>query len=161
MRKTTIFLAAQLLVACHDDQSGGKSSKSAEEARIEREVTQRVAVVEKDLKVRQHTLHTIRVVGFILLAGGALGGLIWLQSHHRSFNSAQGMDLADRRPEWSDHYGISSSRVLELPPPGQSSTSPPRVTPDERFETTQPRRRRRRRHRNPRNHDYHETPNHS
>jgi len=162
MRKTTILLTALLLVACNDDKATGKSSKSAEEARIQREIAQRVAVAEFDLKAKQNRLRTIRVVGFILLAGGALGGLVWLQ-HHRSYNPAQGIDLAGRRPEWSDHYGISSSRVLELPPPGPAGpllASSPRVMPDERFDNNEPRRRRRRRNRghnpNHRNHN-HET----
>ena len=173
MRKTPILLVVFLLAACHDDRSGGgggKSSRAAEEARIEREVTQRVAVVEKDLKVRQNTLHTIRVIGFILLAGGALGGLIRLQ-RHRPFSPAQGAEPAVRRPEWRDHYPVPPTRVLELPPPGPAApsfASSPRVPPDARIEPdTEPRRRRssrrrRRRNRNRnRNHDYHETPYHS
>ena len=167
MRKTTILLTALLLVACNDDKATGKSSKSAEEARIQREIAQRVAVAEFDLKAKQNRLHTIRVVGFILLAGGALGGLVWLQ-HHRSYNPAQGPDLAGRRPAWTDHYGISTSRILELPPPGPAgpslASSALRVTPDERFDNNEPRRRRRRRRNrghNPNHRDHHETPSNS
>ena len=163
--KRVLLTAMFLLTGCHDGGSGGKLSKSAEE-RIEREVATRVAVAEFDLKAKQNRLKTIRVIGFILLAGGALGGLIWLQ-RHRSYNPAQGIDLAGRRPEWTDHYAIASSRVLELPPPGPAvpllASSALRVPPDERFENSEPRRRRRRRGRrrgnrnnNHRNHN-HET----
>ncbi len=45
----------------------------AEQARIEKEVAAQVAVAKEDMKIQKSRLKTIRVVGFILLAGGALG----------------------------------------------------------------------------------------
>lgn len=43
----------------------------AEQARIEKEVAAQVAVAKEDMKIQKSRLKTIRVVGFILLAGGA------------------------------------------------------------------------------------------
>jgi hypothetical protein len=126
MYHKTILLAVLLMLGgCRDDQS---ANKSAVEARIEREISQRVAIVEKDLKVRQTTLHTIRIVGFALLAAGAVGGLIWLQ-RHRPFTPSQERPL--QLPRWQDHYTVPSTRVLELPPatppaPGIATTTPQR-----------------------------------
>ena len=120
--KTLLLLLAALLVlgGCRDEPSdsdqSSKASKAAQAARIEKEVVKRVALVEKDLRVRQTRMHTIRLVGFIMLAGGAVAGLVWLQSR-RSFNLMQDPQSSVRRPEWNDHYPVASARILELPPP--------------------------------------------
>ena len=115
-----MLLAVLLMLGgCREDPSdpgqSSKSSQAAEAARIEKEVVQRVAVVEQDLKVRQTRLHTYRTLGFIVLAGGAVGGLIWLQ-RHRSFNPAQSHEHPLQLTRWRDHYSVPSTRVLELPP---------------------------------------------
>ena len=115
MRHRTLLVAATLLLAgCRDDTAS--SSKSAEAARIEKEVKRRVEVVERDLKVRQTRLHTIRVTGFILLAGGSLALLVWLQ-HRRGI---QPLHLPENLPpvtRWRDHYPVPPARVMDPPPP--------------------------------------------
>lgn len=146
MYRRTMLLASLLAVllmpgGCRDDPSdpgqSSKSSQAAEAARIEKEVVQRVAVVEQDLKVRQTRLHTYRTLGFIVLAGGAVGGLIWLQ-RHRSSNPAQSQERPLQLTRWWDHYTVPSTRVLELPP-----AAPTIAPPIARIETHAPPGRRR------------------
>jgi len=139
-RRTMLLASLLMLGGCREDPPANKSSKSsqaAEAARIEKEVVQRVAVVEQDLKVRQTRLHTYRTLGFIVLAGGAVGGLIWLQ-RHRSSNPAQSHERPLQLTRWWDHYTVPSTRVLELPP-----AAPTIAPPAARIETPAPSRRRR------------------
>ena len=70
MRPVIAILIAVLLSGCHKDQPGGKAPKSVEEQRIEKEVVRRVEMAGTAAKARQSTLHTVRMVGFLLLAGG-------------------------------------------------------------------------------------------
>ncbi len=60
-----------MLAACQEDQ------KSAEEARIEREVARRIAAERRQSEIRAERLRTLRIVGFLVLSGGALGTIIW------------------------------------------------------------------------------------
>ncbi len=140
-RRTMLLAVLLMLGGCREDPpdpgQSSKSSQAAEAARIEKEVVQRVAVVEQDLKVRQTRLHTYRTLGFIVLAGGAVGGLIWLQ-HHRSSNPAQSHERPLQLTRWWDHYTVPSTRVLELPP-----AAPTIAPPIARIETHAPPRRRR------------------
>ena len=139
-----MMLAALLLLSgCPQEEA--KPSR-AEEARIEKEVAVRVAVAKEELKIQKSRLKTIRVVGFILLAGGALGGLIWLQRNH-AYTPPQPHERTLQMPSWRDYWALPSTRVLELPRPV------PRAPLDARVEgePTPPRRRasrRRHRHRN-------------
>ena len=117
---SVLLMALILLVGCHEDSSGSKSSKSAEATRIEKEVAARVIkeveVIEKNLKAKQTLLHTFRILGFIALTGGAAGGLIWLQRNRR-YNPMQNQERNLQMPRWRDHYTVRTNRVLELPPP--------------------------------------------
>ena len=75
MTRTAILLAAALatlfaLTACPDG--------SGESARIEREVARRVEAERKAMNETADRLHTLRVVGFVILTVAAVGGLIWL-----------------------------------------------------------------------------------
>jgi len=154
MRNRILLLAALLMLGgCDDDSRTHKSSKSAEEARIEKEVVLRVAVVEQNLHVQQARMHTYRTLGFIVLAGGAIGGLIWLQ-RHRPFNPAQPRDRRLQMPEWRDHYGVPDTRILDMPSP---------ASPSARIENTaMPQRHRASRHSNSNRNNHHpdETPSH-
>ncbi len=164
-RKLILLAAVLLLCGCPEEEAGSKSSKSskAEAARIEKEVQQRVAVVEKDLKVRQQQLRTIRVVSFVLLAGGAVGGLVWLQ-RYRSYSPPQPEERHLQMPGWRDHYTVPTSRVLELPSPARPAPTlhappAPQAARSESDNLSRRRRasRHRRRNRN-RNQNYDETP---
>jgi hypothetical protein len=108
MRNATILIVALLMVGgCRDGQP---ADKSAEEARIETEVARRTKAVETELKIRQHRLHTIRVVGFILLAGGAVAGLLWVrQSRFPNLPSTHARPVL-----WSDHHPPGEGRVIDL-----------------------------------------------
>jgi len=134
MHRAIIFLIAVfLLVTCQSDQ---RSARAAEEARIEKEVTRRVKVevaqkvdaLEQKYSVRQAELRTIRAVGFILLAGGSLGSLIWLQRNH-AYVPPQPGERNLQMPTWLDHFRLPSTRVLDLQPqqpqPSIISPAPP------------------------------------
>ena len=173
MQWAVVFvIAVFLLITCQDDK---RSTRAAQEARIEREVKQRVerevaaktAAIEEKYGVRKAQLRTIRVVGFILLAGGALGGLIRLQRHRPAIPLQSG-ERQLRTPAWRDHHPVPTTRVLDLQPgPSPASIIPPATpAPPEAWmdDNTPPRRRaRRRRHRNRnpnRNQDHDATPRH-
>src|SRR6478609_7535357 len=79
MQKPILLATLLLLAGCHDDTPSTKSSKSAETARIEKEVAKRVEAAKLESTVRTSRLHTVRVVGFTVLAGGAVAGLLWVR----------------------------------------------------------------------------------
>ena len=115
-----LILALLVLGGCRDDRSAKGSSKASEAARIEHEVERRVGIIERELKLRQARLHTIRVAGFILLSGGAVALLVWC---HRS----RGLSPF-RTPErllpvarWLDHYPVAGNRIIDPPPPVQNA----------------------------------------
>ena len=121
-----LFAALLLASACHDDQPVGKS---LEAMRIEREVARRVAIAEKDIKARQARLHTIRVVGFVLLAGGAVAGLLWV----RQSRFPNIPPIVSRPAQWIDHHPPGEGRVLDLAaghPPIPSVRGPLSQPPD-------------------------------
>ena len=80
MRYPILLAILLLLAGCHEDPS--TSTKSAEEARIQKEVARRVEAARLEATVRTNRLQTIRMVGFIVLAGGAVGGLLWVRQRH-------------------------------------------------------------------------------
>jgi hypothetical protein len=110
-----ILLAALLLVAgCDDDKSASKS-KTAEAARIEREVKRRVDAAGIETAAAENRLRTIRVIGFIVLAGGAAAALLKLR--HPAFSYSPERPLGTPLPR--------TSRVIDFPqtPPGPNPTS--------------------------------------
>ena len=114
MSNRILLLAALLMLgACREDQSANQSARSAEEARIQKEVARRVEVVENDLKTRQVRLHTIRLLGFILLAGGAVAGLLWVRQARFPNTPVRPATRHPVLPEWSDHYQPGSGRVID------------------------------------------------
>lgn len=131
MRFPVILMILLLLTGCNDD-SPTQSSKAAEAARIEKEVARRVEAARYESIVRNSRLRTIRVVGFIVLAGGAVTGLIWLKNRrfpeHPALHSRHpGMQSP---PLWNDHYPSGNGRVIDFPPgpanprPGQTPHPP-------------------------------------
>lgn len=116
MRYLSSLIAALLFMnSCRDDPP---SSKATEAARIETEVVRRVKIVENDLQIRQHRLRTIRIVGFVLLLGGAVCGLIWVQRPRLMFNPSS----LPRTTNWTDHHPPREGRVIDLTA-GNPSTS--------------------------------------
>jgi hypothetical protein len=108
MRYSPLLIAALFLMSsCRDDPP---SNKATEEARIQTEVARRVKVVESDLKIRQHRLRTIRIVGFVVLLGGAVTGLVWVRRPRLTFNPSS----LPRPKNWTDHHPPGEGRVIDL-----------------------------------------------
>ncbi len=83
-----LLLALLWLPSCN-----GGGGISREEARIQREVNQRVETIRSEMKVSETRWKTARVVAFCLLAGGAL---IWL------FNGGGGASIGESYPKLAD-----------------------------------------------------------
>ena len=132
MRSPILLTILLLLAGCHEDLS--TSSKSAEEARIQKEVARRVDAARLEATVRTKRLQTIRMVGFIVLAGGAVGGLLWVRQRRMPASLSQ---VSRTSPAlWNDHYPSPTGRVIDFPavptPPRQSnppSPPPPKTRP--------------------------------
>ena len=151
MCNRTLLLAALLMLGSCDGPSAksSKPSKSAEAVRIEKEVAKRVEVVKIEVKARESRLHTIRVVGFIVLASGAVTALVWV-SQTRLPPLPGSTDLARPRPirpiQWNDHMPPRPGRVIDL----GSDTRPGAVSPPVRRSNRHPKSRHRHRHETPR-----------
>ena len=121
MRPIIALIIAVLLSGCQKDQSGGNSTQSAEEQRIEKEVVRRVEIAGTVAKARQATLHTIRLVGFLLLAGGAVAALLWIRqprSAMRDFGTPSPRPLP-----WADHDPPKTGRVIDFDPAARSASN--------------------------------------
>ena len=125
MRPIIAMLIAVMLAGCHNDQSAGKSAKSAEEQRIEKEVVRRVELAGTAAKARQSTLHTVRLVGFLLLAGGSVAALVWLRQP-RSRMPDPGTRTF-HPPQWQDHHPPRTGRVIDFGPAGTPASRPHRT----------------------------------
>jgi hypothetical protein len=126
MRIIILFLMLLTLAGCKDDKPASRSKKSADAARIEKEVTRRVEAAKLDASVRKSRLQTIRLISFVVLAGGAVGGLIWL----RQSRSSQGALLPQNHPPlWTDHYPTHPGRVIDFP---DTPANPPQRHPPHR-----------------------------
>ena len=64
-----MLLPLMWLASCNEERP------STEDARIQREVDQRVETIRTEMKVSEDRWHTARIISFCLLAGGSL---IWL-----------------------------------------------------------------------------------
>lgn len=118
-----LLIALLTLTGCRDEEAAARAAKAAEEARIAREVARRVDLEHQVSVDRKPLLHTIRVVGFVVLAGGAVSGLVWLRqprgSIHAGSNTSNYQTLP---PQANDHYPVNPGRVLELPTPSPTRT---------------------------------------
>lgn len=68
-----LLLPMMWLFSCNEEET------SREEARVQKEVNQRVEIIRSELKVSQDRWRTVRIVTFSLLAGGSL---LWLLNSH-------------------------------------------------------------------------------
>ena len=116
-----ILLALMLaLPGCNEDEdksaSTSKSSKVAETARIEKMVARRVEAAKLESTVRTSRLHTIRIVGFTVLAGGAVAGLLWVRRPQFQGLPTSVAQIQRPRPAlWNDHHPPRTGRVIDFP----------------------------------------------
>lgn len=99
-----LLLPLLCLTSCQEETS-------REEARIRREVDQRVEAIRTEMKVSEHRWRTIRTVTLCLLAGGSL---IWL------FNGGGTVSPRGRYPSLADNGGYETPnrrRVIDRPYP--------------------------------------------
>ena len=112
------FMAIFLLLTCHDNEQAARAAKAAEEARIEREVQRRVEVARQEIAGRDTLLHTVSMAGFILMAGGAVAGFLWVRKHR----VAAPVTPANRTVQYSP-----SAYVIQQPRPQRIGYQQPRV----------------------------------
>jgi hypothetical protein len=112
-KKIILILSLLILNGCQEDKSSASTSKSKYN---EAEVKRRVEIIEDDLKIRQTKLHTIRIIGLIVLAGGSVGLLVWLQ-RGRGIHSIQTLNNPPPLTHWQDHYQVPDTRVIDIQPP--------------------------------------------
>jgi hypothetical protein len=142
LMRLTFILGFLLLSGCNDATPATQSSKAAEAARIEREVARRVEAARLDSAVRINRLRTIRVLGFIVLTGGALSGLLWLRNRDYPGHPApRTLRSGPRPPLWDDHYPSGNGRVIDLPagPPNPGPAQSSNPTPQQTSHETPPR----------------------
>jgi len=125
--------AAEIIHAAEKARAAERAQIQSEiDHRVELEVAQKLAVqvaaIEKKTNARLTELRTVRIVGFILLAGGSLGSLIWLQ-RNRSYIPPEPGERDLQMPTWLDHFTRPLTRVLDLRPPSLPVTPAPPVTP--------------------------------
>ena len=125
--------AAEIIHAAEKARAAERAQIQSEiDHRVELEVAQKLAVqvaaIEKKTNARLTELRTVRIVGFILLAGGSLGSLIWLQ-RNRSYIPPEPGERDLQMPTWLDHFTRPLTRVLDLRPPSLPVTPAPPVIP--------------------------------
>ena len=120
----TILCSSLILVVLMAGCGGGsrkgsssKSAKAAEAARIEREVSHRVKQAGIESTERQTRMRTWRTLGFIVLTGGAVAGLLWVRNPSSpALPGRSVLSQAIRRPLWSDQPPPRAGRVIDLNP---------------------------------------------
>jgi hypothetical protein len=131
-----------LMTGCREDSGKGSSSEAA---RIEREVSQRVKQAGIESTERQTRMRTWRTLGFIVLTGGAVAGLLWVRNPNSpALPGRSVLSQAIRRPLWSDQPPPRAGRVIDLNP---SAFPPPH--PARRKRRKPQTRRRKRNHETP------------
>lgn len=73
--RTMCLLSALILSSCGGGGQSSDQARQREEARIQREVDQRVTEIRNEMKVSEKRWNTARTVALCTLAGGAL---LWL-----------------------------------------------------------------------------------
>ncbi len=77
------LLPALLLFSCGGGGHSSDEARQREEARIQREVDQRVAKIRAEMKVSEKRWHTAKIVALCALAVGAL---LWLMTNNGGAN---------------------------------------------------------------------------
>jgi hypothetical protein len=156
-----ILLMAILLClgGCNGSTWGtGQSKQSEIEARQKAEAVarQKVEQAARESNERRDRLHTLRIVAFVVLAGGAVAVIAWASqpAPRPVFDSLPVRPLPEQRPV-SQPLLLNDStrprgegRVIDLPRPGGSSGSPRTSTPPS---APMPQQRKRRRNHRPDN----------
>lgn len=116
MRGFLLLMALLLVTSCNEDSPSSNSSKTAEAAKIEKEVAIRVNSARLEAAARDNLLHTFRVVGFILLAGGAVAGLMWVQRPPPPEGQSPVVRFPETQPAlMSEPRRTRSTRVIDFP----------------------------------------------
>ena len=97
-----ILLLLLLFSSCDESET------SREEARFQREVSQRVEAIRTEMKISESRWHTARIVCFCLLAGGSL---IWLFNGGGT-SSGRGFSPL---PDGKDAESTTRRRVIDRP----------------------------------------------
>ncbi|MEO8613777.1 MAG: hypothetical protein ABI600_01440 [Luteolibacter sp.] len=114
-RHAILIVVLIILTGCRDDETAASRKKSAEIERFDQELTGRVETERLELSERKIRLHTFRVVGFIVLTGGAVSGLIWLRQQRVSNPVGNRASNYQTPPtQANDHYPVPPGRVLDL-----------------------------------------------
>ena len=115
MRTPLLLVLLFALSSCNEDEPASQSKKSADAARIEKEVTRRVEAAKLESTLRTNRLQTIRMIGLLALAGGAVGGLVWLRQSRVPAQASGSAIQQSQPPLWQDHYPTYPGRVIDFP----------------------------------------------
>ena len=117
MQKPILLALMLALSGCHKDKSSIQPPWPGETARMEKEVARRVEAAKLESTVRTSRFHTIRVIGFIVLAGGAVAGLCWIRQPQSSVRPPSVAQIQGALPAlWNDHQPPRAGRVIDFPP---------------------------------------------
>lgn len=111
-RLVMILSLPLIFIGCRDEKS-----PSSQKDRIEREVERRLVQERKTFEEQGRALRTIRILGFVLLTGGAVGLLYYGQwiRNSRSREPSQNYDAEFRNPTQTNR------RVIDLNQPRSRS----------------------------------------
>lgn len=104
--RSMFLLPALLLFSCGGGGNSSDQARQREEARIQREVDQRVAKIRTEMKVSEKRWHTAKIVALCALAGGAL---LWLMTNNGGGNQPA---IPEARPRIHER-----TRVIERQDP--------------------------------------------
>lgn len=101
------LLSALILLSCGGGGQSNDQARQREEARIQREVDQRVAEIRTEMKVSENRWNTARIVALCALAGCAL---LWLLNDKGGGNQPAIPEPRPRIPS-------ERTRMIERPDP--------------------------------------------
>ena len=133
MQKPILLALMLALFGCHKDKSFIQQPMPGESVRVEKEVARRVEAAKLESTVRTSRFHTIRVIGFIVLAGGAVAGLCWIRQPQSSVRPTSVAQIQGALPPlWNDHQPPRAGRVIDFPPVTVSAVRQPARQPNSR-----------------------------
>ena len=118
----SLMMALAVLLASCGGNGKQRTDAQAEKTRIEREIErkvgQRLEAERKAFDERGRRLRTVRVTGFVVLAGGA-ASLLWFSQPVRRSGA-----IPSATSETGRHLQPPSvRRVIDLPPPSEETLS--------------------------------------